>query len=82
MPAGRPSRRKRCRTLSAHHYLPAGHHAGHLAFFSDDDFGRLHVALDLAIDLQNAAADDLQTPAMILRSLPITDLRCSRGRLH
>ena len=47
-------------TFAAHHHLPAGHHARHLALFADDDLGRLHVALDLAVDLQHAAADDLQ----------------------
>ena len=49
--------------LAADDHLLAGDHAGHLAPFADDDLGALHITLDLAVDLQDTLADDLQALA-------------------
>src|SRR5204863_7048905 len=46
--------------LTAHDHLLTRDHAGHLAPLADDDLGGLHISLDLAIDLQHAATDDLE----------------------
>ena len=43
--------------------LAGGDHAGHLASFADDDLGALNITLDLAVDLQDTLADDLQALA-------------------
>ena len=48
-------------------------HARYLAFLTDDHLGRLHIALDLAVDLQDARPMIFSPWPMILRSLPITD---------
>src|SRR5262245_26850355 len=48
------------RDLAAYHHLLTGDQARYLALLADDHFGGLHVALDLTVDLQNAAADDAQ----------------------
>ncbi len=60
-----------------HHFLPH-HHATDLALLADDDFDRLDIALDLAVDLQDAPPDDLETLAddlqVIADDRPITFL--------
>jgi hypothetical protein len=43
--------------------MTARDHTRHLAFLANDHLGRLYVTFDLAVDLQNTAADDLQTLA-------------------
>ena len=48
------------RDFPADNNLLAGDHTGYLALLADDDFHRLDVALDLAVDLQGPAADDLE----------------------
>ena len=43
---------------AAHDHLLACDHPRHSAFLTNEDLGRLNIALDVAIDLQRAAADD------------------------
>ena len=38
-------------------------YTSHFALFADDDFDSLDIALDLAVDLQDAATDDLKGPS-------------------
>jgi hypothetical protein len=45
--------------FAAYDDLLARDHTGHLALLTDDDLRRLHIALDLAIDLKGAAANYL-----------------------
>src|SRR5690606_3645847 len=47
----------------AHDHALGGDGARDPALLADDDFGAGHVALDLAVDLQRALADDLQALA-------------------
>src|SRR5262245_1916947 len=49
--------------LATHDHALGGDSAGNLALLADDDFGAGHVALDLAVDLQCALADDLEALA-------------------
>src|SRR6188474_3446665 len=49
--------------LAAHDHALGGDGARHLALLADDDLGAGYVALDLAVDLQRALADDLQALA-------------------
>src|SRR5690606_32551631 len=51
------------RDLATHDHTLRGDRARHLALLADDDLGAGHIALDLAIDLQGALADDLQALA-------------------
>jgi hypothetical protein len=67
--------------LAAHDGLSARDHSRDLSFLTDDYLGRLHITFNLAIDLQNAAADDLQPLADVLRSFPITDFSPLEGSL-
>jgi hypothetical protein len=46
--------------FAAYDDLLARDHTGQLALLPYDDLSRLHIALDLAIDLQGAAADDFE----------------------
>jgi hypothetical protein len=48
---------------AAHDDLPARDHSRYLTLLADDDFGRVNVAFDLTIDLEEAPADDLQSLA-------------------
>ena len=44
------------RDFAAHDDLLARNHAGDLATFADDNFDGLHVAFDLAVNLEQASA--------------------------
>ena len=49
--------------LAAHDHALGSHGARDLALFADDDLATADVALDLAVDLQRALADDLEALA-------------------
>ena len=49
--------------LTAHHHLLTGDQSRDLALFANDHLGGLHITLDLAVDLQDATADDPQSLA-------------------
>jgi hypothetical protein len=49
----------------------AGDHSCHPALLPDNHLGALRVALDLAVYLQQAAADDLQALSIILSGAAI-----------
>src|SRR5712692_9378089 len=51
------------RDFAADDYLFANHHTRHFAMLADDDFGALHVAHDLTVDLEDTLAGDLQVVA-------------------
>jgi hypothetical protein len=46
---------------AAHDHLLACDHPRNLPLLTDDDLGRLNVTLDVAIDLQHAPANDLES---------------------
>src|SRR5262245_39738200 len=48
--------------LAAHCYLLASDQPRDLTLGTDDHFGGLHVALNLSVNLKNAAANDPQSP--------------------
>jgi hypothetical protein len=58
------------RDLAAHDDLSTRDHSRDLPFLTDDHLGRLHVAFNLAVNLQNAATDDLQPLADDLEVIP------------
>ena len=70
---------------ATHNDLAARDHSRHLPFLADDDLGRLDIAFDLTVDLQNAAADDLQPLPDDLEVVAddrfLTTLRRTNGRL-
>src|SRR5262249_796742 len=45
---------------ATHDDLSTGDHSRHLPLLTDDHLCRLHIAFNLAVDLQDAAADNLQ----------------------
>ncbi len=64
--------------LATHDDPLGGHHAGHLARVTDDHFAAAHVTLDLAVNLDGALADDLQTLTQDLEILADYGLREGR----
>src|SRR5215470_15994923 len=72
--------------LAAHDNLATGDHSRHLPFLANDDLGCLDIAFNLAIDLQDAPADDLQTLAddleVIANDRFFTTRRRANGRLR
>jgi hypothetical protein len=45
---------------ATHDHLLARDHSGYSPLLTDEDFGRLNITLDVAINLQRAAANDLK----------------------
>jgi hypothetical protein len=61
--------------------LSARNHSRYLTLLANDYLSSLNVAFNLTVDLQHAAADNVQAWPMILRSFPITDFSPLEGAL-
>ena len=53
--------------------LSTRNHSGHFPLLTYDNLGCLYVTFNLTVDLKHAAADDLQSLTMIMRSFPMID---------
>jgi hypothetical protein len=71
--------------LVAHDDLAARDHSRHLPYLADDDLGRLDIAFDLAVDLQDTPTDNFQPLTNDLEVVAdnrfLTTLRRTNGRL-
>jgi hypothetical protein len=68
------------RDSAAHDDLLARDHSRHLSFLTDDDLGCPNVTFNLTIDLQAAAANDLEPPANNLEIVAYDRLLAARRR--
>jgi hypothetical protein len=68
------------RDSAAHDDLLARDHSRHLSFLTDDDLGRANVTFNLTIDLQAAAANDLEPLANNLEIVAYDRLLAARRR--
>src|ERR1700730_14261166 len=65
---------------AAHDHLLACDHPRYLPLLTDDDLGRLNVTLNVAVDLQAAAANDLEPLANNLEIVAYDRLLAARRR--